>query len=547
MPRVNPSGQVNRNDPCPCGSGKKYKKCCMGRAGAGQPVPAPPKSPPSHRGLLRSAMEHARAGRLQQAEGLYRQALEGKPNDAEALFGLGVISGRLNRPEEGIDLLRRAIAADGKRPDYHAVLADLLLMVGRLEEAESSVQQALKLDPDSEAAHRMAADCHHRMRRFDEAMAHVTRALAINPESRPAELFLAVLEREKGELNEARNRLEGLVRKESEPQFLARALKELGLVLDRLSEHDLAFQMLERSGREMARTPEARALDRDLRLRQIETRKAGITKALLCKWERGSFQDAHPTPAFLVGFPRSGTTLTEQILAAHPDIASAEEKPLIAAVQREMTSWFAQDSVPAILNQLDADDITKLRAVYWQQAEAVMQMSLTDKVFVDKLPLNILEIDLINVLFPEARLIVLVRDPRDVCVSCFMQRFVLNAAMVNFLWWERTAEFYSKAMDLWLHVRDMTTLEFIEVKYEDTVSDLQGQARRILDFLGVAWDEGVLSFHEHARRRFIATPSASAVSEPIYRRAMGRWHNYAAQMDRVSDRLQPFIEAFGYG
>ncbi|MHC4967170.1 MAG: sulfotransferase family protein, partial [Planctomycetota bacterium] len=294
------------------------------------------------------------------------------------------------------------------------------------------------------------------------------------------------------------------------------------------------------------KTPAAKRTDRDASMKLVDGYKAVATAELLSKWERESFDDDRPRPSFLVGFPRSGTTLTEQVMAAHPEVVTADEKPVLDPVTGQMAAWFSGDDIPGMLSQLDRNDIMRLRDAYWKQAEKVMEMELSDKVYVDKLPLNMIHLPLINVMFPEARIIVALRDPRDVCLSCFMQRFGLNPAMINFLWWERTAEFYAKVMDLWLELRDKVTLDYIEVRYEDTVDDFESQARRLIDFLGVEWDEGVLEFHRKARKKFISTPSFTAVSQKIYKRSAGRWRNYESQVQRVSGTLSRFIEAFGY-
>ena len=492
------------------------------------------------------ANEHMGTGRFRAAEELFRKVLERRPEDAAALFGLGVIRGRTHRQDEAVELLHRAITANPSQPEYLAVLADILLTVGRFDEAWESVQRALELDPNSAAVHQMAADCCQRMRRLDEARAHVAKTLAINPDSLRAEFLLATILNQQGELDESRRRLERVIAGEREPRFLAPAHKELGFVLDRMGEHDVAFEMFEQSGREMATTPEARVLNRSLTLSRIADRKTAATPALLSKWTPDAFPNDLPAPVFLVGFPRSGTTLTEQVLGSHPNVITAEEKPLIASLERELTTRFPGDDLAAILPRLDADDIAALRAGYWRQAESLMETSLTDKVFIDKMPLNIIELDLINVVFPDARVIVVLRDPRDVCLSNFMQRFVLNSAMVNFLWWEQTAEFYARTMDFWLHIRPMLTLPFIEVRYEDMVDDLEAAARRLLDFIGVAWDEQVLRYYEQAGRKFIATPSAAAVSKPIYRSSVARWRCYESQVGRVAAKLRPYLTAFGY-
>jgi tetratricopeptide (TPR) repeat protein len=544
MSRSNVPREIGRNDPCPCGSGKKYKKCCMGKAPARGRAAAAPKADPQQQ--LKVAQDHAQAGRLEQAQRLYQQVLAARPANVAALYGLAEISGRIGRTEEAIRLLRRAIDIDEREPDLHALLSFLLLREGDPDEAERAARRAIKLDANHETAHRMLADCYHRLRRYDDAIAEVRKALAADPTSVSAEVFLAALLRDKGEPAEARRVLENVLQKDMQQDLLHRALTELGFVLDKLGEYEGAFALFEQAGEENGKTPEARRIDRDLSMKLVGDYKAVATKELLSKWTRQDFDDDLPRPSFLVGFPRSGTTLTEQVLAAHPDVETADEKELIRAVKSQMTAWFSEGNAPVLLPQLDRDDVARLRAEYWKQAGSVMNMDLSDTVFVDKLPLNLVDLPLINVMFPEARVIVALRDPRDVCLSCFMQRFRLNPAMINFLWWERTAEYYAAVMDLWLHLRELVTLEHLEVRYEDTVEDFERQARRLIDFLGVPWDEGVLAFHEKARDRFISTPSFTAVSGRVHRGALARWRHYPAAVERVSGTLARFVTAFGY-
>ncbi len=540
---ANTASQIGRNDPCPCGSGRKYKKCCMGKAARTQ---ARTRATPSQRELVQVAADHAHAGRLDQARQLYEKVLRASPRDVGALYGLAELLGRLSRTQQAIELLRRAIDVQDRHADLHVLLSYLLMQAGDVEGARQSARRAIKLDPDKEAGYRMLADCHHRMHQLDEAIAAAAKALSVDPDSANAEIFLASLQLQKGDLAEARRRLEGVLKRDLHQDLVHRALTELGFVLDKLGEYDAAFEAFEKAGAESAARPEAKVIDRRVSFDLVDDYKAVATKELLSKWTRETVDDGRPGPFFLVGFPRSGTTLTEQIMAAHPEVITGDEKAILRATKSEMATWFSEDNVPGILAQLDRDDIARIRSTYWKHAESIMSMSLAGKTFVDKLPLNIVDLPLINVVFPDARIIVALRDPRDVCLSCFMQRFGLNTAMINFLAWEQTAAYYAKVMDLWLHLRDIITLDFIEVRYEDTVEDFENQARRLLDFLGVPWDERVLNFHEHARKRFVSTPSFTAVSEPVHRRAAGRWRNYATQMQRIGHTLAPFITAFGY-
>jgi hypothetical protein len=144
------------------------------------------------------------------------------------------------------------------------------------------------------------------------------------------------------------------------------------------------------------------------------------------------------------------------------------------------------------------------------------------------------------------RILYALRDPRDVVVSCFMQRLPLNAVSVNYLTLEGTAKIYARTMRSWLKIRDMLRNPWIEVRYEDTVADINGQARKVLDFLGLPWDDAVLEYHRRAQRKHIHSPTYEAVTKPLYTSSINRWRNYAAQLEPCRETLQPYVQAFGY-
>jgi Flp pilus assembly protein TadD len=540
MPATAPS----RNDPCPCGSGKKYKKCCLVK-GSPDGQDASDSRPMAL--VLQEAIAHHKAGRLDLAIRCYRQVVDRQPKDASALFYLGQALGQCHRRPEGIVFLRRAITANPRKSLYHANLAALLLKEGEADDSLRHAERAIELDPGDVVAHATAAGCHERMNRIDEAIAAIERALAIDPDDPDSILTLAGLLRRRERYEEARDHLVRFVSRALPPEYLHQAWKELAVVLDKLKDYDDAFDALVRGGAECARTHAAQRVDRDAARRRVADYRARLTPEMLARWPRQVIDDDLPAPGFLVGFPRSGTTMTEQVLAAHPNIVTADERPFVRQVKDAMSSMLGEEtSVAAMLGRLELDQVRELRRLYWELAAKEMGPVVHTNTFVDKLPLHLIEVGLLSVLFPDARVIVALRDPRDVCLSCFTQRFGLNSAMINFLWWERTAEFYADVMGLWLHVRPWVAFEHIEVRYEDTVGDLERQARRILDHLGVPWRDDVLSFHEQARKKFISTPSYAAVTEPVHRRAMERWRNYPGPMADVAHHLAPFIEAFGY-
>lgn len=145
-------------------------------------------------------------------------------------------------------------------------------------------------------------------------------------------------------------------------------------------------------------------------------------------------------------------------------------------------------------------------------------------------------------IFPEAKVIVALRDPRDSCLSCFMQDFKLNSALIHFLALNQTVNFYTQVMGAWLHFREIMSLSHLEVRYEDTVQNLEFEAKRLIDYLGLEWEPGILQFHQRAKERVIATPSYVAVTEPVHTRAIGRWQNYYTQFAGLLPQLEPFVK-----
>jgi len=165
---------------------------------------------------------------------------------------------------------------------------------------------------------------------------------------------------------------------------------------------------------------------------------------------------------------------------------------------------------------------------------------------VDKLPLNLVDLGYANLLFPDARVLVALRDPRDVCRSCFMQHLQLNDSMINFCSLEQTVETYAAAMDLWLAYRDSLTVAWREVRYEDLVADFETVVRSLLSFIGLDWQEAVARYRENSTGRSVATPSYCQVTREIYRESIGRWRSYRQEVAAVSAKLSPYVAAFDY-
>ena len=259
------------------------------------------------------------------------------------------------------------------------------------------------------------------------------------------------------------------------------------------------------------------------------------------------FDESPPyIPVFMIGFPRSGTTLLETILDTHGDIRTLSEVDAITAVRSAMTR--SGRSYPDDLPQLTADEVARLRAAYFDHnlAQADIDADAKFSVLVDKLPLNIIHIPLIKILFPDARFILSLRHPADVCLSCFQQDFVLNDEMLHFTSLESCFRRYRDIMSLFDTYRATLDLAICTIRYEDLVADFTGVVEGLFTYLGVEPDSRYRKFHEQNRDRLVTTPSKSQVIEPIYRSSRHRWTNYHDVIIPLLPIIAEQLELYGY-
>jgi hypothetical protein len=252
-------------------------------------------------------------------------------------------------------------------------------------------------------------------------------------------------------------------------------------------------------------------------------------------------------PLFVLGFPRSGTTLLEQTLTAHPRIAAGDELPFINELTNLMPRMLESPlTYPEALAELwmgdHRDDLDNLRDHYLRKA---LQMGVIPKDvswFTDKMPLNETDLGLISLLFPQSPLLHLIRHPLDVVLSVFSNLLTHGFYCAYAL--ESAARHYVLIMDLVAHYRSELKLRYLAVRYEDMVDDQEGSIRRVLDFIGEDFDPRCLAFHEN--RRYARTASYAQVSERLYDRSRYRYRNYLRRLEPVIPLLQPTIERLGY-
>ncbi len=509
------------------------------------------KIKPDFAGALANLGNVLRAqGKLGEAETRYREALRIDPRMAEVHLSLGDVlqaqeGGRL---DEALECCRQALRLKPGWAEVHYNLGTLFRRLGRIDEAVASYQEALRIKPDFAAAHFNLGVTFEQVHRLDEARQAANLALKHDPNHSLTKLLLARLDRRSDKLAAARKRLSKLLRSDLAPLDFARVSVELGHVLDRMGDYAKAFEAFETGQRTWSDSVVADRAKPDSFHQTIARNRTWFTRDRVSGWGDAAVDDDPSSPIFLVGFPRSGTTLTEQILGSHPGLVTADERPLVRkGLVNELPAVLGREApYPQCLADLNPTHIRRLRACYWEQANKVVGPNPDGRRLVDKLPLNIVDLGLIHRVFPDAPILVALRDPRDVCLSCFMQAFRPNEAMMHFFDLTATARLYEAVMNLWLQYRTILNLRSVEIRYEDLVADFEPTVRRIINFVGVYWDDSVLRYHETDKHRYVSTPSYESITLPIYSRSVGRWRNYEEQLKPILGVLEPFVKEFGY-
>jgi hypothetical protein len=250
-------------------------------------------------------------------------------------------------------------------------------------------------------------------------------------------------------------------------------------------------------------------------------------------------------PIFMIGFPRSGTTLLDTILRSHPMIDVIEEKSSVKKLVNSLSKLTNKSFQN--MNDIKEENINEIRKAYFDDLFSYTNQEDKQKIFIDKLPLNIIYIAEILRIFPNAKFIISLRHPCDCVLSCFMQNFKLNASMSNFLDLKDTAVTYDLIMRLLKIYKSKFNFNFYEIKYEKLILNLNDQIKNLLDFLELEWDNSILEYQKTAiSRDRIFTPSYDQVTKPLYSKSSGRWIKYKNKLSKVYPILEPWIKELKY-
>lgn len=480
------------------------------------------------------------------AEPLFAALLATPPVDPLAFVGMASLKRQQGQLRDAVLHCDAALRLDPRCLEAWLERAYVLHAGGSFAAAQDCYRQVLGIEPSQPEAHAGLAALAARDGDAAQARRHAQAALVVEPANAIAATALATLDIEAGEPAAARDLLAPLAAIKAPPSpERIQLLTAYGDALVRCAAPDEAFAAYAAAQADFATLHEPTRTGRESHRALIERIAAELASAPAEAWT----QPAPPQPAtaaahhvFLLGYPRSGTTLVENVLASLPGVEALEERPTLAKADRV---FLAEPGGIRRLAGITPDDLAPFVSAYWDKVAAA-GMVTAGKTFVDMDPLKATRLPLIARLFPQARVLIMRRDPRDVVLSCFRTSFALTSAALEFTSLERAARHYDAMMRLIETARACLPLAFHEVDYHALVRDFDGTTQALCAFLDLPWDEALCRFDRTARNRGVATASASQVRRGLYD-GRGQWEPFARQFEPVLPILQPWIEKFGYG
>lgn len=475
------------------------------------------------------------AERFAEGEQVLRDAARDFPEDAEPLVALAGFYSLAGNEDGSFEAFQEAAL---RKPDDARIQSDLgqhASLRNEFQIAEPAFDAALAIEPALGPALVGLAAVYERTNRETELDPLRQRAIDAAADEQTIAFIDALRFKRAERFDEAFAALE----RAGDAVVSSRRHQLRGIMLDRLGQCDAAFAEFAQMNAS-AIDGAGRALERAVSYREhVATDMATCSEQWVRGWHTAEAAFERPAPTFLLGFPRSGTTLLDTMLMAAPDTLILEEERFIPEIEHELGGIEA-------LASLDAQAIVGARTRYFERVAELGELRPGTHV-IDKHPLHGNKIPVIRRLFPDARFIFAQRHPCDVLLSCFITNFRTNHAMSNFLELETAAELYDLSMSYWTRARDIFDLPVKTVVYERLVEDTERELHPLFDWLGLPWPEGEFDHRQAARARgVVRTASYAQVTEPVYKRASGRWRRYEKHLAPIFDKLQPWVERFGY-
>lgn len=483
---------------------------------------------------LNCAASLVQSNMIDEAEEILANQLAHDSEDYRVIVEIAAIKKMQGDDAAALRFLRQAVSVQPENPDLWLKLGTELQTIFQTDEAEEVLRKALVLDPKLDDAYLLLGLLYEHTNQPEAMRALLTEAERFVPSSDVVGFIRSmVLWRDKS--YEAGFEALEKVSSVLDP---VRTTQLRGQFLDRLGRYDDAFEQFARVN-ELHKDDPSRPLEKAQEYRlALQQSHELATEKWFASWS-APYPHKGRSPVFLVGFPRSGTTLLDTLLMGHPDVEVLEERPTIKAVEVALGATERLASLTPL-------DIEELREVYFSEARR-WTSGQPGKLLVDKSPLYLNKLPQILRLFPDARFILALRHPMDVLLSCYVTNFRLNPAMSNFLSLDAAAELYDATFTFWEQCVELLKPSIFTLRYEKLIQDKTAEVKPLFEWLGLDWQDGVLDHQKTARERgMITTASYSQVTEPIYLRSKGRWEAYRNHLEPLLPKIAPWAARFGY-
>ena len=519
----------------------------------------------------------AKNNNLEKSVVFLEKAASINPNNEKIFNNLGLIYLNLGDNEKALEITKKAINLNSNSSIAHCHLGMIYSNLGNVNEAIRSYLKSIKLNPNNISAIYNIGNLFKRINDIENSEKYLNKTLELEPIHLPAynnllELYDTSNQNEKFEalLKKGENHFEQnstiilfkakLFYKLKKFKEVVKILESIKFGLDENFKEDSRLELIAKSYDQLGNYNEAYNFFEQNNKLKIENNKNNANKKIFLDsikkrinyfsnlnnkdWKIEKKQDSLNDPVFLIGFPRSGTTLLDTILRCHPSIDVLEEKPIIDKYVEKLEKKI--DSKFENLKSLNTSIKKEMRNFYFDQRSKYLSND-QKSIIIDKMPLNIIYVGEIFQFFPKAKFILAIRHPSDCVLSCFMQNFLLNHAMANFLNLNDSAKMYDLVMNLWQIYTNKFSINFHTIKYEDLVLNFKNSVSSLLKFLDLSWSDDISEFYKTSKKRgIISTPSYNQVSQPIYSKSIGRWKNYEHELSTTKLYLENWIKKYGY-
>ena len=482
-------------------------------------------------------------GDLKSAIQNFNKALKIKPNYAEALNNIGVVY----KDSEDLDLalknFKEALEIKPNYPDAYNNIGNVLKDKGFLDEAIKNYNQAININPNFTEAYNNKCEVLEKLNKIND-LEKVIIAFKNKVNQNNFDLFYyeALLK-----YRQKNYRLCLKIFEEYKLSYFSEKLKASILFLKGNCNHKMkkfskAFENFSDMNKTVKNSDKYRKLNVKLYFNRIKERQNDLIKLKNSTFKKIHYPKLDKQPIFLIGFPRSGTTLLDTVLRTHSEIEVVEEQWMVSNIEQKLTKSLNTNQIENLAERF----LNKARNLYFSELSKHTNIKNNSRT-IDKFPLNILNIPLINKVFPEGKYILALRHPLDCILSNFMQNFKLNVAMANMLEIDQIVKFYCLSMHIFELCHKRYNLDVHKIKYEDLINDFENEVYSLLKFLNLDWEQALVNFHLTAKKRkVINTPSYSQVIQPIYKDSTYKWKSYSNQLEKYFQNVEYWVEKFGY-